>query len=355
MRYREPIPDQTSNPDLESSLRIEQRRRKLGTKIVAASGALLSAAILSQASDYYDSQLAEVYDFSIGDGLTVAGPGRMSVGEIESPADDGQLRIMNWNMHNETGQRLDEIKLLLEEQVLDALLLQEVNSSDAAALGGHLPGYNVLFVVGEALPRPNYLEAYGNAIVTASQPYDVNSAKLDGSSLFETATDFITGLPEDILDQLSNDSDQSRPWQNISTSWQENRAALQIRFYTTIGDEMVDISLTNTHLSYMRDSRIQNEQFGQLAEFVDQTGGEADIEVVCGDLNTTDYSKIDQLFDRFNIPETGPTTDYDNQPIDYCMINTDNHPSSTSLKVSLDIEPDYQTDHSALLLEITDS
>lgn len=346
MRYREPALDQARNFDSESKLRTQQRRQKLGTTAIAVSGIVLSFG--GVAANYIESQLGEVRDYTIGDGLVPGGPGRMSIGGIETPADDGQLRVMNWNMHNETGQRLDEIKLLLEEQHLDALLLQEVNATDATALGGHLPGYHVLFVVGEALPRPNYLQAYGNVIVTANQPYEINSARLDGSSVVETVASFVTGLPKDAWNQLFNEDNPNRPWQNTSTSWQENRAALQARVYVTIGDELVDVSLINTHLSYMRDSRIQNQQLDQLAEFVDDVADSADIEIVCGDFNTDSHSKVDQLFDRFTVPVTGPTTDYDHAAIDYCMVNT----ADSDYSLSVEVSDDYYTDHYALELTI---
>ncbi len=345
MKYRKLSPEQTHHQAIIDSLPIIERLRTASQRL--ALGSLALATTLGYAGHGYQARLASIYDYSADNDSAAPGLGRASAGDLALIEDNDkqQLRVASWNMHQETNQRIEQIAQLLEEEKLDALVLQEVLASDAETLAASLPGYQVSFAVAEVL---NKGQDYGNVNITKMPPHEITAIKLAGTSIPETVGNLITGLPQDIYNQLFVDSDDYRPWGNINTSWQENRTAQRSTIISDLGGQAIEVAITGTHLSHISDSPVHARQLKQLAEFA-KTTPEDGIAVICGDFNTMNHTAIDQLFPNYYRPVTGPSTDYFDQPIDLCLTNADPDKYTVSARV-LD---QYATDHYAINMNIS--
>jgi endonuclease/exonuclease/phosphatase family metal-dependent hydrolase len=273
--------------------------------------------------------------------------GRIDSYEPSSPVSthmDNRLIMGSWNMHDEALSRASDIEAAIEKHKLDVLALQEVSYEDYKGIQsyGGLTNMYMTYVTADARVRP--LEGgYGNVLITAQKPENVESDAVGGTSLLAGAVGMVAGLGVDVAqaDTSLNDTKEAS---------QENRAILSADVQTLDNqDRIQDTRTVTTHIA--GDHFIHYRQFGKVRDSLVKNSA-SDIPLVfCGDLNEQAYSKVTEYFKPLSlkVPRTGHTST-SNQTIDYCAYSaTGFDPDSVEIKV------DYRfvTDHRLLVFQGT--
>lgn len=339
--------------DPTNSERPHEQNRPLWQRCIAGFGAFALAGTVGLGATYKirQQQVGQTYEYSSGLFSGGLAPGASSVPVLNPAGEslrDSELRIASWNMHNELGNRFDEIKTMLYEDDLDVLMLQEVSKTDAARLSIHIPGYTVFYTVADTFPQGDFpeidnFEPFGNAIITNTAPTTVESTALSGTSDFDAMRNFIPGFVGDVNRLLTGDT--TRPtWQNSEHSRMNTRAATAVQFTTLINGKPATVNAINSHFSYVDGGEMQKRQFSEAARFID-TLPEADVTVFCSDFNTENTDLLTATFPNLESHETDAT--FGTRTIDFCFTETE-----PTLRADVAVYGSHETDHRALLTTI---
>lgn len=226
---------------------------------------------------------------------------------------DGRHVVGDWNMHDETAARTDQIRVLAERHELDVIALQEVSADDARALSDELPDWYVAFVMGDRKQRP--LEGgYGDVLMSRQKPEDIATASINGTSMVDSAIRAANGLFDDIAEAATTGAVDLR---HTKDGMQEYRAAIAFTVKVRDGNgELKDVRMMTGHIAH--NEVVHAKQLQELMEFIKDNVKHGRPTIFCGDLNALPEEVILKFAELgFIVPETRHTS-LSHKTIDYC-------------------------------------
>ncbi|MGI9027951.1 MAG: endonuclease/exonuclease/phosphatase family protein [Candidatus Saccharimonadales bacterium] len=258
------------------------------------------------------------------------------------PADiDSIHAVGSWNMHNETAERLNEIKYFAASNQLDVVALQEVNAEDFDLLKTEFQDNWYLRYVLADTKQEVTSGGFGNVLMSRQQPKDVTTLSIEGDSFDDTLTTTVASASKDIVALDSS-------FKNSREAMVENRAAIAFTVQAYDGNQLRDIRVMTAHIAGKR--AVHGAQLQKIVEFVKENTKEDRPTVVCGDLNGIKRTVIPAFAKiGFITPITGPTAVRQHKTLDYCSYSE----AGVIGLPEVTISQKYTTDHHAIVARWT--
>lgn len=236
----------------------------------------------------------------------------VSYGPIEKGAEliDNKFNILNWNMHNETSEKYDEIKEIVENYDVDVATLQEVSARDAKGLHRQFPTAQVKFAMADA--KAKVLEGgFGNVIMSFQEQRDVSSVAIKGNSVSDAAVKTAGGL---VIDAVNLDTSL----QKTKDATQEDRSALASTVRVQKANELQDVRVVTGHIG-SPDPKLHDQQYAAFRSFVEKNIDDDQAVIMCADINKPPSIVVpDYLNTGIYIHETKRPTSITGATIDHC-------------------------------------
>ncbi len=230
-----------------------------------------------------------------GGALTVAGflnrnePVNTSGPAKEQPrVSDSQVRVATYNVARDGLNQLANIRLLMRQERLDALMLQEVTTSDSRQIQQTLKQDNlyVSYKLADGRQKPQD-GGLGDMIITPTKQYDAYARIMEGDSsslsLTKTAAGAASDIGHGISESIATITAPSINFKQAKRGLTENR---EIMFVKTKIDGGTEVQLINTHIAAGPAAEHQ-QQLSTVLQYA-ASAATKDIPVIfCGDFNQT--------------------------------------------------------------------
>lgn len=252
---------------------------------------------------------------------------------------DNELRVGSWNMHDETWARRDEIRKLMKQQRLDALLLQEVNASDAELLSTFFPDLDIVFGLADKKQQP--LDGgYGNLLLSGQKMKAIYAKSLEGTGLLTSAARTLKGAFDDTAHADSSLS-------NTKAGLQESRQILAATIKVLTSEGYKDVRIVTSHISGSQ--IVHGSQFEGLLSFLKSDTSPGRLTVFCGDLNEEGTVALKFGKIGFITPVLERATSSSKLKIDHCAYSAAGAVALGHTRVL----GNYFTDHAAIIYSNT--
>lgn len=263
-----------------------------------------------------------------------------------TPIVDDDMRVVSWNMHNETADKYKDLVELSKKYQPDAIALQEVNAKDANGLRRHFADWYINFVMASSSTRLNS-GGYGNVLMTRQEPDNVQSVAMNGNTWLSKGWESLKGAVDDV-------SKADTSFKRTGDGTQEDRSAIAetVELQTDEGLKRVRIITTHIGGDPVKGPRIHQKQFNRLKSWTFNNEKNDEATVLCMDTNgaleDTTFDFAEKGYITPTIDETTVVTKNPNakgQSIDQCVYK----PNDILRLSKVQVLRQYATDHFAIL------
>lgn len=241
------------------------------------------------------------------------------------------LRIGTWNMHSEAAHQVKNIRQLADEQMLHALLLQEVTRNDFSVVARNFKDWTVKFVMADRRQEPK-AGGLGNVMMARTETItDIDSTVFEGDLFVASLVKTTKGAIKDL-------------WAG-DTSWHASREGL-LEHRSAIAGTMEfggqKYRIITSHIA-RQFGQAHPEQLEQLTDFIKDNTSEDYPTIFCGDLNSPPRQAINVFAQKLGYISTltSATSTTNREVLDYCF----SHDPVGQLIGKSTVNYDYQTDH----------
>ncbi len=303
--------DRSERPDRR---RLPYVALALTTGILAAGGTLAAAGLLNR-----------------NEPVNTSGPAK------EQPrVSDGQVRVATYNVARDGLNQLANIRLLMRQERLDALMLQEVTTSDSRQIQQSLKQDNlyVSYKLADGRQKPQD-GGLGDMIITPTKQYGAYARIMEGDSssvsVTKTAAGAVSDVSHGISESIATITAPRISFNRAKRGLTENR---EVMFVKTKIDGGTEVQLMDTHIAAGPAAEHQ-QQLNEVLHYAASVATKSIPVIFCGDFNQTPNQKAtngDQIVPAFSYRGflTGSTKAVSTigQPgnpasrIDYCFVHS---------------------------------
>src|SRR5581483_5597493 len=251
---------------------------------------------------------------------------------IERPVQiDGSEHIISWNIAGQAARRQKQIRTLAKRYNADVVMLQEVDTDDAARLHHDFPSWHIIYALADQKQHVTQ-GGYGNVIMTRQEPTDIKTRSFSGTSFVDSTVGTITGFTADV-------ANLDTALTATKNGWQERRVAVAETTKVLSQDKLTDIRTVDVHIS--GNSSVHTRQLSEAMDFIKSNLNPAEPLVTCGDFNTKPPAEVTAAFARIGMitpVKQGINSDYNG---DYCAYYIADEPTLARVRVL----NDFKTDH----------